>query len=174
MRLLRWTATAPLLPAISLLLAPTLLTAQAVKPQPHVIAPDEGDVGVQPNGIRHQSKVGSLSAGASQLFVGTATIPPGAEIATHLHEIDEEVLYVVSGEITVTLGGNEYTVAQGGMVFTPPGTWMAIANRTESPTVILGVLSRGELEECFRAMYSTDADERARHHALSLCRARSP
>jgi len=168
--LLKSTATAAMLAAISPLLAPTPLTAQAVKPQPRVIGPNEGDTGVQPNGVRHQSKVGSLSAGASRLFVGTATIPPGVEIPTHLHEIDEEVLYIVSGEITVTLGGSEHSVAQGGTVFIPPGTWMAIANRTKSPAVVLGVLSRGELEECFRAMYSTEADEAARHHALGLCR----
>jgi uncharacterized cupin superfamily protein len=50
-----------------------------------------------------------------------ASSSPGVESATHLHEVDEEVLYVVSGEIVVTLGENEYTVAQGGLAFAPPG-----------------------------------------------------
>lgn len=85
--------------------------------------------------------------------MGTATLPPGAAVETHLHEIDEEVLYVIEGTLTVTLAGEEHTVEPGGIVFVPPGTWIALANRSDSPTKVLGVLPRGELEECFRALY---------------------
>lgn len=153
---------------------PSAVASQVNKPQPRVIAPDEGFVGVQRNGIRGQLKVGSVSTGASSLFVGIATFPPGVETVTHLHEIDEEVLYVLSGEVTVTLHEKEYTAGQGGTVFVPPGTWMAIANRTDAPAVVLGVIARGEIEECFRAVFSPDADEAARREGLALCKMRYP
>ena len=169
-----WIKAGGTLSAIILSLAPGLLSAQADRPQARVIAPHEGHIGVQPNGVQGQSKVGSLSTGASQLSVGTATFPPRVETATHLHEIDEEVLYVLSGEIAVTLDGKGHKVGPGGTVFIPPGTWMAIANRTDAPAVVLGVLSRGEVEECFRVLFSRDSDEAARREALARCRIRNP
>lgn len=170
MRTQRCIAVAGILPAITLLLSPGLLKAQAEEAQPRVMAPQEGHVSVAPSGTQVQFKVGSISTGASDLTVATSVFPSGHETVTHLHEIDEEVVYVLHGELTVTLEGEEYTVGPGGTVFIPPGTWMAIANRTQTSAFVLGVLSRGELEECFRVLFSTDADETARGEALELCR----
>ncbi|HVS65357.1 MAG TPA: cupin domain-containing protein, partial [Thermoanaerobaculia bacterium] len=102
--------------------------------------------------------------------VAVGVIPPGHVSPMHLHEIDEEVVYVLQGELTAILDGEEYTVGPGGTVFIPPGTWMALENRTETSVFSLGVLSRGELEECFRVLFSRDADEAARRDALGLCR----
>lgn len=100
-------------------------------------------------------------------------MPPGHETPTHLHEVDEEVVYVLEGELTVLLEGEERTVGPGGTAFVPPGTWMALANRTDAPVVILGVIARGEVEECYRTLFSKDADEVARREAGALCRIRN-
>lgn len=135
----------------------------------HVVGPREGHVAVAASGMEVQFKVGSVSTGASGLMMATSVFPPGHETPTHLHEIDEEVVYVLHGELTATLEGQEHTVGPGGTVFVPPGTWMALGNRTETSVVVLGVLSRGEAEECFRVLFSTDADETARLEALELC-----
>lgn len=153
------------------------LEAQTDAPRARVIAFDEGYVGVTGYGGRFVAKVGSESTGASQLFAGTVTFPPGAEIGTHLHEVDEEVVYVLEGTVTVTLEEKEYTVGPGGMIFVPPGTWMAIANRTEAPALLLGVASRGDVERCFRALFAYDPkeqDETARREALGFCKMRTP
>lgn len=174
MRPQRWFASAGFYFAISLFLAPASLKSQAEKPKPRVIAPQEGHVEVSTAGVEAQFKVGSVSTGASQLTVSTGVFPPGHETMTHLHEIDEEVIYVLHGELTVTLDGEEHTVGPGGTVFIPPGTWMTIANRTETSAFGLGVLSRGELEECFRVLFSGDAGEDARRQALGLCRLKFP
>jgi quercetin dioxygenase-like cupin family protein len=123
-------------------------------------------------GVETVWKVGSVSTGASQVTLATGTLPPGHETPTHLHEIDEEVIYVLSGELTAILEGEEHTAGPGATVFIPPGSWMAIANRTEAPVVMVAVITRDEAEECFRVLFSRDADEEARREAEALCRIR--
>lgn len=117
MRQQTWLATASLLSVLVPLLVPTLLEAQADPVQPHVIGPEEGHASVSPMRVRTEFMVGSVSTGGSQLFMARATLPPGHETPTHLHEIDEEVVYVLEGELTVILEGEEHTVDPGGTVF---------------------------------------------------------
>ncbi|HVS64388.1 MAG TPA: cupin domain-containing protein, partial [Thermoanaerobaculia bacterium] len=112
MRAHRWMAIAGVLPAISLLVAGPV-GAQVEKPEPSVIAAGEGHVGVSPNGVQTRFKVGSVSTGASQVTVAVGVIPPGHVSPMHLHEIDEEVVYVLQGELTAILDGEEYTVGPG-------------------------------------------------------------
>lgn len=143
---------------------------QADKAEPMVISAGEGHVGVSPLGVQFRSLVGSVTNGASRLFAATVVLPPGHETPTHLHEIDEEVVYVLHGELTAMLGDEEYTVGPGSTVFIPPGTWMNLENRTETLVVAIGVLPRGELEECYRVLFSSDAGDAARREARELCR----
>ena len=140
------------------------------KAEPMVISAGEGHVGVSPLGVQFRPLVGSVTNGASGLFAAIAVLPPGHETPMHLHEIDEEMVYVLHGELTATLGDEEYTAGPGSTVFIPPGTWMKLENRTETSVVALGVLSRGELEECFRVLFSSDAIDAARREARELCR----
>lgn len=128
MRQQTWLATAGLLSVLGPSLVPASLEAQADRGQPHVIGPEEAHVSVLPMGVRTAFMVGSVSTGASQLFLAKASLPPGHETPTHLHEIGEEVVYVLEGELTAILEGEEHAVGQGGTVFVPPGTWMALAN----------------------------------------------
>lgn len=152
---------------------PGLATGQAVEARPRVIAADEGAVGSGENGFTSWFKVGSISTGASQLYMGTGIVPPGAETPPHLHEIDEEVLYVLEGEITLTLNGTVHTVGKGGTAFIPPGTWMQVSNRSGAPAHVMGILPRGEVERCFRALYMTDDyDESERQDDIATCRTR--
>lgn len=154
-----------------MLLLPAAVIAQT--PQPRVIAADEGLVGVGANGFTAFFKVGSLSTGANQLYVGTGIVPPGTETPPHLHEIDEEVLYVLEGEITLTLDDEVHTVGTGGTAFIPPGTWMQVENRSDAPARVLGILPRGEVERCFRALYmSGDYDRAQRQEDLAFCKTR--
>ena len=135
------------------LLAPSLLAAQTTDARPRIIAADEGVSSVGENGFITLIKVGSVSTGASQLYVGSGIVPPNSETPMHLHEVDEEVLYVVEGEITLTLNGEVHSVGTGGTAFIPPGTWMKVANKSDAPARVIGILPRGDVEKCFRAIY---------------------
>ena len=170
----RWMAMLGAVPVIVLLLAAGSVSAQTEPARAQVVGHDEGDVLVDPDGGQVRFKVGSVSTGASQLTIATFVWPPGLETVTHLHEIDEEVLYVFHGELTVTLEGQEYTAGPGGTIFVPPGTWMKIANHTNTSAFGLFILPRGEVEECFRVFLSEQADEAARREAVELCKIRYP
>jgi quercetin dioxygenase-like cupin family protein len=135
------------------LLAPSFLVGQTTEARPRIIAADEGASSIGENGFITLIKVGSVSTGASQLYVGSGIVPPNTETPTHLHEVDEEVLYVVEGEITLTLNGVVHTVSTGGTAFIPPGTWMKVANKSDAPARVIGILPRGDVERCFRAIY---------------------
>lgn len=170
MRQQAWLATTGLICVLGLFVAPTPLEAQEDTVQPRVIGPQEAHVSVSPMGVRTEFMVGSVSTGASQLFLAKATLPPGHETPMHLHEIDEEVVYVLEGELTAILEGEEHKVGPGGTLFVPPGKWMSLANRTDRPVVLVGAISRGKAEQCYRVLFSRDADEADRREALALCR----
>lgn len=154
---------------------PGLAMSQTVERLPRVIAADEGDIGVGENGFTSWYKVGAISTGATQLYVGTGIVPPGAGTPMHLHEVDEEVLYVLDGEITLTLNDEVHTIGKGGTAFIPPGTWMKVENLSDEPANVLGILPRGDVERCFRALYMTDdynKSESERQEDFAFCRTR--
>lgn len=165
-----WLAMASSFCVLGLFAAPPPLEAQADTAQPRVVGPQDAHVSVSPMGVRTEFMVGSVSTGASQLFVARATLPPGHETPMHLHEIDEEVVHVLEGELTAVLEGEEHAASPGETVYVPPGTWMALANRTDRPVVVVVILPRGELEPCYRVLFSSDADEADRREAVELCR----
>ena len=161
--------------AFALAIAAPMTSAQAVEPTPRVIAAEEGVTSVGENGFITWIKVGSISTGASQLYLGTGVVPPGAGTPRHLHEVDEEILYVLDGEITLVLGDETHTVTTGGTAFIPPGTWMQVTNRSNKPARVLGVLGRGEVERCFRALYPAEGayeTDDARRKDFAFCKTR--
>ena len=160
--------------AISAIASP-MAAAQAVEPKPQVIAADEGVTSVGENGFITWLKVGSVSSGASQLYMGVGIVPPGAGTPRHLHEVDEEILYILDGEITLVLGDETHIVTTGGTAFIPPGTWMQVTNRSSKPARVLGVLGRGDVEKCFRALYPAEgayATEEERSKDFAFCTTR--
>lgn len=145
--------------------------------EPRVIGADEGDTGQRPNGFKAVHKVGGVSTGSEQVFVAVGTIPAGMSTGRHLHEIDEEILYVLEGEITATLGEETLTAGPGETIFVPAGTWMDLANQSDAPARVLLVIPRAEAETCFRLLHGievdgmTDAEKQA---AFDLCKLKVP
>lgn len=162
----------PLAVLVGVSFIPRNLQAQ-VNPAPRVIAADEGVIGRGANGFDAQFKVGSISTGSAKLYVATGLVPPNSETPPHLHEVDEEVLYVLEGEITLRLNDQVHTISAGGTAFIPPGTWMQLSNKSSHLARVLGVLSRGEVEKCFRALYMPadyPRDPAVREQNLATCK----
>jgi mannose-6-phosphate isomerase-like protein (cupin superfamily) len=61
---------------------------------------------------------GDDTGGAFSLF---EEIPPMVDTPLHVHANDDELFYVLEGEHVVTVGGREFLVGPGGMVFAPRG-----------------------------------------------------
>jgi uncharacterized RmlC-like cupin family protein len=151
--------------ALSLAVAPPAASAR-------VIGADEGDSAEQPNGFKAVHKVGELSTGSSQVFVAVGTIPPGMSTGRHLHEIDEEIIYVLEGELTVVLGDETATAGVGDTVFVPVATWMEVANRSEAPVRAVVIVPRAEAERCYRVLHGVEVEgmtETEMQEAVVLC-----
>lgn len=95
-------------------------------------------------------KVGPRNSGATQVFVGTMDLPAGVVIPTHRHDTDEEVLYILEGEVVVLLNDRELQAKTGDTVFIPVGTWMTVRNSGARRARLLGIIPRAEMETCMR------------------------
>ena len=70
------------------------------------------------------------------------TIGPGGRIPTHLHDSIEHEQYVLEGELTLGLAGEERTLHPGDVVLIPAGVAHWYENRTSSPVRFLCIVPR--------------------------------
>ncbi|MGI6558860.1 MAG: cupin domain-containing protein [Limnochordia bacterium] len=59
--------------------------------------------------------------GAQYISVGSCEIPVGGEIPYHIHEKEEEVMYITGGKGIAITEGVEEEIKAGDLVFMPPG-----------------------------------------------------
>ena len=70
------------------------------------------------------------------------TIPPGASIGYHKHDVNEDSYSVVSGTgVYKDADSKEYIVGPGDMTVIRPGQWHGIANNGDVPLVLLSVIA---------------------------------
>ncbi len=79
---------------------------------------------------------GELMPGARQTF-GVVTIAPGKANPLHLHPNCEEVLYVLSGECSHTLGDETFHLAPGGLIRIPQGMPHQARCVSQEPLVVV-------------------------------------
>ncbi len=88
--------------------------------KPYALAAGEGRTYVW-HGIPFTMKAaGPETAGG--LAVWEVTTRPGEEPEPHVHENEDELFYLLSGDMTFIAGGESFKVAAGGFVFIPRGT----------------------------------------------------
>jgi quercetin dioxygenase-like cupin family protein len=84
---------------------------------------------------------------AELLSAGIVTFPPGTDSIPHMHTVEEEVLYVVSGRGALVCDGQPHDLEPGSYVFIPPGVEHFVrVDRSEpitffyafSPPVVIG------------------------------------
>ncbi|HEU0079592.1 MAG TPA: cupin domain-containing protein [Longimicrobiaceae bacterium] len=117
---------------------------------PRVVGPTEGERRVLRDGRHILLKVGPANTGAGYLFLGAEDLPPGTLIPRHRHELDEEILIVHRGELTVELDDSTHVAPAGSVVYLPPRSWVAVANRGTATATIMFVFPRGSVERCFQ------------------------
>jgi mannose-6-phosphate isomerase-like protein (cupin superfamily) len=62
-------------------------------------------------------------------FIDLSVLPPGSDIGTHTHEMDNEELYiVVSGRGVMVLDGREIEVGPGHVILNRPGGTHGLRN----------------------------------------------
>src|SRR4051794_26646617 len=99
---------------------------------------------------------GEQTGGALGLF--RQTIAPGSGPPTHLHGMEAEFAYVVSGQFNFKLGERVVSVPPGSFIFIPRKTPHTFKNVGTEPGVLLFGVTPGGLEMMFAERQGVDAE----------------
>ena len=150
-----------------------LLCAQAVTVAPGLTSPDAGMYGkpllVLPGEApRYRGQQGreddvtELLATSEQtggkLGIFRQTIAPGSGPPVHLHRMEVEFAYVVSGDFKFRLQDKEVRVPVGTFMFIPNMTAHTFKNIGKEPGVLLFGVSAGGFEKMFAERQGVDAE----------------
>jgi quercetin dioxygenase-like cupin family protein len=118
-------------------------------------------------GLGAQAKV-PADAFDGRLFIFEGTFAPGMFIPPHTHTREDEVTVVLSGELTIDIGGRVSIAQAGALVVKPRGVHHSMWNHTEESTRVLEIHTPGLLEpyydalgELFTASYLGDIEREA-------------
>lgn len=93
------------------------------------------------------------SQSAKRMLVCEQLAEPGYATPFHAHESEDEMLYVLSGEVVFQDEEGEMPAGPGTMVYAPCGTHHGFANKSDKPARLLFVTSPGgKLEGAFRSV----------------------
>jgi mannose-6-phosphate isomerase-like protein (cupin superfamily) len=87
--------------------------------------------------------------GSARFAMGTQTLRPGAGIGVHLHEKEDEILFVHSGKGLGVVGDDQAAVEPGSTIFIPHGVWHGVEN-PDGELSLVWVVSPPGLESFFR------------------------
>jgi quercetin dioxygenase-like cupin family protein len=93
-------------------------------------------------------------------------LQPGRLIPPHAHSREQEVSYVLEGEIGVRIGPDELTATQGSIVVKRPQVMHAWWNAGAAPARVLETISPAGLESYFRELADIHASRGFRHPRL--------
>lgn len=122
-------------------------TVQEVTKKAGVVRKGEGK-GMNVLGHDVTVKLGYKAAGGDY-YVFELASPAGAGVPPHIHEDEDEVIYVIEGTYQVFLGGQEITAGAGDLLHFPRGVPHGIANSGEVTGRTLWLVVPGEHFEAF-------------------------
>jgi mannose-6-phosphate isomerase-like protein (cupin superfamily) len=95
---------------------------------------------------------------AGSFFLSESTIAPGFPgPPPHVHEELHDMFYVLEGELTMLLEGEEVTAGPGTFVCVPPGTVHTFSNRSEAEVRFLNFNTPGGWEGYMRDLAAAAA-----------------
>ena len=118
-------------------------------PQPAAIGARDGElvyIGRDPVRI----KIGSGGIGAGRFGMITQEVSAGTSIPVHLHEREDEIIFIQSGRGTATLGDSQVPVEAGSTLFVPQGTWHGGRNTGAETLMWIAIYSPSGFEGYFR------------------------
>lgn len=112
---------------------------------------------VEPGGGRPIAGLGVRTKVAAEafdgrLFIFAGALEPGMFIPPHTHTLEDEVTVILSGELTIDLGGRMSTAFEGAVVIKPRGVHHSMWNHTEAATRVLEIHTPGQLEPYYDAL----------------------
>ena len=77
---------------------------------------------------------------------------PGQSVAVHVHQEEDELVYVIDGEIEVTLGDQQMKAGSGVMALLPRGIPHGFTNIGDRPSRLLVTILPGNFDHYFVEM----------------------
>jgi len=93
-----------------------------------------------------------------QYALAEVTVSPQAGTPPHIHGVEHEAFYVLSGEVTFVHASGAQRVKAGGFVQIPPGAVHAYKNETASPARMLVLLTPAGFERFFQEIGTPISD----------------
>ncbi|HKR71885.1 MAG TPA: cupin domain-containing protein [Streptosporangiaceae bacterium] len=98
----------------------------------------------------HGSRVLIKASGkdtAGQLSVLESVYPPGLSVHVHVHDGEDEMFYVIAGELAGTCGEQTWTARPGSFVFVPRDTLHSLTVISAEPAVALVITGPPRLDQ---------------------------
>ena len=89
----------------------------------------------------------------------TQDVSPGTTIPIHLHEKEDEVIFIQSGVGEATLGDETVALAAGSTLFVPQGTWHGGRNTGKTTLKWVALYSPSGFDGYFREIGRRAPDE---------------
>jgi mannose-6-phosphate isomerase-like protein (cupin superfamily) len=119
-------------------------------PAAKLLHADEGLRIPTPDGRVVTIKVDSAANPGVRMSMITEDIPPNAAIAVHLHQREDETIFIRTGSGIATLGEREVRVQAGATIYVPQGTWHGLRNDGTETLGMSAVFSPPGFEQIFK------------------------
>ncbi len=90
-----------------------------------------------PHGSEIRALVDRTTSPINQCSLAEETLPPGASVTPHHHEVMEEIYYIIEGEGVMKIGDEEREVGAGDAIYIPRFALHTLTNTGERPMRLL-------------------------------------
>jgi quercetin dioxygenase-like cupin family protein len=125
---------------------------------PGVVRAGEGDThNVFGHSLSFKTQTSELGGGA---LLWELVSPPGTMVPPHVHEVEDEFIYVAEGELEVMIGSQTFTARAGDLLKMPRNVPHGIWQKGDAPTRTLWtVVPAGEMEGLLKALGQLPANQ---------------
>lgn len=115
-----------------------------------LFSPEEGQF-VRLGGLGVKFKLSGEDTGGSFAVV-EHPVEPGVLVPPHRHTREDEISYVLEGEVGVRVGDQEFRVTPGCYIVKPRGIFHTFWNAGSKPARVLEIISPADFEQYFVEM----------------------
>jgi mannose-6-phosphate isomerase-like protein (cupin superfamily) len=97
--------------------------------------------------------------GSTKIWLGISKVDPGSTSNSHLHEVQEEIFYVLSGRGRIAVGDESVEVTPGSVVVVPAGMLHQLINTGDETLEVLAAVAPPFDEQEFEVRHELDTDD---------------
>jgi mannose-6-phosphate isomerase-like protein (cupin superfamily) len=115
-----------------------------------ILHASEGQRIPMPDGRVVTVKVDSEMTPGVRMSMISEDLPPNSEIRVHLHQHEDETIFIRYGSGVATLGDREVPVSAGATIYVPQGVWHGLRNNGSETLGMSAVYSPPGFEQSFK------------------------